>query len=538
MVPLFDAEQYRFPSRRKVVYGRRGMVCSSQPLAAQAGLEILKAGGNAVDAAVAAAACITVTEPTSNGIGADAFALIYSGNHLYGLNGSGPSPALADPEVLRRQGIKEMPARGWIPVNVPGAVSAWAEAVKRFGKLSLKEVLRPAVEIAEQGHPVSPTVSTMWKGMYKAFEKNYKEDTAFKAYFDTFSVNGHAPEPGDVWYAPDHAATLREIAETEGESFYRGSLARTIGKASEAQGGWLREEDLSDYRAEWQEPINVNYHGYEIWEMPPNGHGIVALMALGILDELKADGFGSTETVHLQLEAMKLAFADGQKYITDPKDMRVRIEEMLDPEYLGKRRSLIGKTARFPEAGDPSCGGTIYLCTADGEGNMVSWIQSNYQGFGSGIVIPHTGIAMNDRGANFSLDNSAANCLAPKKKSYHTIIPGFMTKNGKAIGPFGVMGGFMQPQGHVQVIMNTLEFGMNPQEALDAPRWQWIKDNEIQVETGFSESVIDSLRQRGHIITVMQDSMTFGRGQIIWRRDDGTLIAGSEPRTDGLAAPW
>lgn len=538
MALSYDANAYRFPSRRKVTYATRGMVCCSQPLAAQAGLGILKAGGNAIDAAVAAAACMTVVEPTSNGIGSDAFALIFTGGKLYGLNGSGPAPLAASAAKVRALGHDTMPERGWIPVNVPGAPSAWAKAVGRFGRLPLKNVLAPAAEIAQRGHAVTPTVAGMWSGAYTSFSQKFGENPAFRAWFDTFAAQGRAPRCGEIWRSPDHAATLRELGETDCESFYRGALAARIARASREQGGFLREEDLAGYEAQWQEPIHVTYRGYDVWEMPPNGHGIVALMALGMLEGMEPGAYGEAETVHRQLEAMKLAFADGKRYVADPAYMKVTTEQMLSETYLSARRALIGRKALTPACGDPACGGTVYLCAADGEGNMVSWIQSNYMGFGSGIVVPGTGIALNDRGANFSLDEGEENCLGPGKKSYHTIIPGFLTRQGRAVGPFGVMGGFMQPQGHVQVIMNTLDYHMNPQEALDAPRWQWVGEKKIQVEAGFDGETVRELQRRGHEVTVMEDCETFGRGQIIWRDENGVLAAGSEPRCDGIAAAW
>ena len=533
----FDALKYSYPSRRSLVYGTKGMVSTSQPLAAQAGLDILKKGGNAVDAAIATAICMTILEPTSNGIGGDCFALVWMKDKLYGLNASGHAPELATVEYIKGKGYSEMPVQGWIPVTVPGEVSGWVELSERFGKLEFEELFEPAIEYAENGYPVSPVISRLWQEEY---DNNFKdvEDPLFDEWKRVFSDNGRTPSAGEVWKLKDHAKTLREIAKTKGESFYRGTLADKIDEHSRNTGGLIRKEDLAKFKAEWVEPISTSYKGYEINEIPPNGHGIVALMALNIMEGLEVKNHDDTETIHRQIEAMKLAFADGKKYISDPRCMKVTKEELLSKEYAAKRRELIGHDAIVPEYGDPSSGGTIYLCTADSEGNMVSYIQSNYCGFGSGIVVPGTGIALHNRGNNFNLDENSENCIAPNKKPYHTIIPGFLTKDGKAVGPFGVMGAFMQPQGHLQVVMNMIDFGMNPQEALDAPRWQWIGDKKIQVERAFPYSVTEELVRRGHQVEVLAESTTMGRGQIIMKDDHGTLVGASEPRTDGFVAAW
>lgn len=533
----FDALKYSYPSRRSLVYGRRGMVSTSQPLAAQAGLDIIKKGGNAVDAAIATAICMTILEPTSNGIGGDCFALVWIKDKLYGLNGSGHAPELATVEYIKNQGYDKMPVHGWIPVTVPGQVSGWVELSNRFGKLKFEELFEPAIEYAENGYPVSPIISKLWQ---EAYENDFRDvnDSLFDEWKRVFSDNGKTPLAGEVWTLKDHAKTLKEIAKTKGESFYRGDLADKIDKYSRETGGLIRKSDLAKFKAEWVEPISINYKGYEIHEIPPNGHGIVALMALNIIEGLNVKTHDDIETIHRQIEAMKLAFVDGQKYVSDCRYMKVTKEELLSKEYAKKRSQLIGYNAIMPEYGDPSCGGTIYLCTADAEGNMVSYIQSNYCGFGSGIVVPGTGIALHNRGNNFNLDENSENCIAPNKKPYHTIIPGFLTKNKKAVGPFGVMGGFMQPQGHLQVVMNTIDFGMNPQEALDAPRWQWVGGKNIQVERAFPFAVTEELVRRGHNITVLPESTNMGRGQIIMRDENGTLVGASEPRTDGFVAAW
>lgn len=537
----FDPLKYRYASHRKVVYGRRGMVCTSQPLAAQAGLDMIKQGGNAIDAAIATAACMTVLEPTSNGLGSDAFALVWIADEkkLYGLNGSGPAPMLADLETVKKRGNGKMPQRGWTPVVVPGAPSAWATLSKRFGRLPLSQVLKPAVDYAENGFPVAPITAYYWVEGAELFEREReKAPEPFASWFDTFAPGGRVPKAGELFKSQGHADSLREIGETYAESYYRGALAEKIDAFSRATGGLLRKEDLASYHAEWVEPITVNYKGYNVWEIPPNGHGIVALMALNIL---KNDTFierDATDTFHRQIEAMKMAFADGLRYIADPRHMSVTTEQLLSDAFAAKRRAMIGETALEPAPCDPSCGGTVYLCTADGDGNMVSFIQSNYQGFGSGVVVPGTGISLNNRGNNFSLDERLENCIAPGKKPYHTIIPGFLTKDGEAVGPFGVMGAFMQPQGHLQVVMNTVDFGMNPQEALDAPRWQWTAGKEIHVERAFPYAITEELARKGHKMVVDVSDGTFGRGQIIWRNSDGILVGATEPRADGMVAAW
>lgn len=534
---IFDPLQYNYASRRNVVYANNGMVATSQPLAAGAGLEVLKKGGNAIDAAIATAACLTVVEPTANGIGGDAFAIIWTRGKLHGLNASGTAPKGISAEAVRKAGYNEMPKYGWVPVTVPGVPSAWAALSERFGRLSMTEVLKPAIRYAYDGYPVSPTAADMWERAYTNYSKDLKGEE-YKYWFETFTLDGKPPRPGDVWGSTDHAKTLESIAETKAESFYKGELAKKIDAYSKKYGGFLRKEDLADYKPEWVEPIGINYRGYDVWEIPPNGHGIVALIALNILKGFEFNEKDNIETYHRQIEAIKLAFADGKKYIADPRDMNITVEELLSEEYAAERRKLIKGEALIHMAGKPAKGGTVYLSAADGEGNMISYIQSNYMGFGSGLVVPGTGIALHNRGKNFSLEPGHDNCLAPGKKPYHTIIPGFLSKDGKPVGPFGVMGGFMQPQGHVQVIMNTIDFHMNPQDALDAPRWQWIQDRTVHIEHQFPNSIAQSLQRKGHDIKIQTDSTSFGRGQIIWRLNNGALIGGTEPRTDGTIAAW
>jgi gamma-glutamyltranspeptidase/glutathione hydrolase len=533
-----DALNYPYDSKRVATFARNGMVATSQPLAAQAGLDILKQGGNAIDAAIATAACLTVVEPTSNGIGSDAFALVWTKGELYGLNGSGPAPKAISILALKERGITEIPRFGFIPVTVPGTPGTWAELSKRFGRLPLTEVLAPAIRYASEGYPLSPTLSYYWQSAYKTYKK-LLNGPEFKNWFDTFAPNGKAPAAGEMWRSLGHASTLNLIARTQAEAFYQGEIADAIDDFSRKYGGYLRKEDLEGFRPEWVKPISIDYRGYNVWEIPPNGQGLVALMALNIVKGFTFNSRDCPETLHKQIEAMKLAYADGLAYITDPRKMSVSVENLLSDTYAKKRRDLITHEAMLPAAGQPPKGGTVYLATADGEGNMVSYIQSNYMGFGSGLVVPGTGIALQNRGHNFSMDPNHANALEPCKKTLHTIIPGFLTKGKEAVGPFGVMGGFMQPQGHMQVIMNSIDFGLNPQAALDAPRWQWMKDKQILVEQSMSNNVIRQLASYGHQIQVEYNPGTFGRGEIIWRNPEtGVLVGGTESRTDGSIACW
>jgi len=536
----FDALKNPYPSVRNTVYAARGMVATSQPLAAQAGLDVLKKGGNAIDAAIATAACLTVVEPTSNGIGSDAFALVWTGGKLHGLNSSGKSPKSISIEKMRARGFDEMPKMGVEPITVPGAPGAWAELSAKYGRLPLTEALAPAISYAEHGYPLSPTLGKYWGRAFSAY-KRMRTGDAFAPWFDTFAPTGRAPGVGEMWASPTHATTLREIAETKAESFYRGNLAEKIAAYVQKHDGFLTVEDLAAFQPEWVQPISVNYRGYDVWEIPPNGQGIVALIALNIM---KGFQFGTNdihcaETYHKQFEAMKLAFACGKMAVTDPEHMDVSVKDLLSDAFADELRAKITNIAGEPIAYLPPKSGTVYLATADGEGNMVSYIQSNYMGFGSGIVVPGTGIGLQNRGADFSLDAEHANALQGGKRTYHTIIPGFLTKGETAVGPFGVMGGYMQPQGHMQVVMNTVDFGLNPQAALDAPRWQWLKGREFEVENTFPRHVAEELIARGHRVEMRVDSGSFGRGQIIWCDEAGKVMAGgTESRTDGAVVGW
>lgn len=532
----FDPTRYIYPSRRTIVYASRGMVATTQPIAAQAGIEAMRRGGNAVDAAVAAAAALTVTEPVSNGIGGDAFAIVWSGGRLYGLNSSGWAPALTDAEKLRAKYGGSMPQYGWDTVTVPGAPAAWAALSARFGRLSLSEALEPAVRCAREGFPVSTNAAILWKRRMGAMKKELRGEE-FSDIFDTFTYSGKYPEAGDIWRCENQARTLEKIAESRAEAFYRGEIAEIIDAFSRRTGGTLRAEDLASYEPEWTEPISVNYNGYDIWEIPPNGQGITALMALNILKHFRLGERESVRSYHLQIEALKSAFAEALAEVADTRYMRKSISELLSDELAARQAARIDEKRAglfTPEA--ERSGGTVYLAAADGDGNMVSMIQSNYIGFGSGVCVPGTGISLHGRGGNFSLEEGHPNCAAPRKKPYHTIIPGFITKNGAPVGPFGVMGAFMQPQGHVQVITNMTDFALNPQEALDAPRFQWLSGRKTALEQSVPGHIVRGLAEMGHDIRLDADSISYGRGQIIVRTESGSLAGATEPRADGCVA--
>ena len=517
------------------------MVNASSPQASAAGLDILRQGGNAMDAAVAAAAALTVVEPTANGIGSDAFALIWSvkAQKLYGLNASGPAPKLASIERVIADGKAvngKMPVFGWTPVTVSGAPKAWTKINRRFGRLSLAQDLAPAVRYAREGYPCSPNLAQMWQRAFSRYSKTLT-GPEYDAWYQTFVPEGRAWEAGDMIRLPDHADTLEAIGATDAEAFYTGNIARKIDAESRKYGGYLRYEDLAAFDAKWVEPIRVNYRGYQVCEIPPNGQGIVALMALNILNSFEFTEKDCVVTAHRQLEAIKIAFADAFHYVTDPDRMTIDYQRLLDPEYGARRAKEITSKAGIYTHDVPPRSGTVYMCCADSEGNMVSYIQSNYMGFGSGIVVSDTGIALQNRGSDFSLDPAAANCLQPGKRTYHTIIPGFLLNaDGSPVGPFGVMGGYMQPQGHLQVVMNYADFHMDPQQALDAPRWQWMRDNRITVETRFDPRLAEALQRRGHNISVDLSTPNFGRGQMIVRLDNGVLVGGTESRTDSNIA--
>jgi gamma-glutamyltranspeptidase/glutathione hydrolase len=533
-----DAVHSPYASKRTVSFAKKAMVATSQPLAAQIGLDIIKQGGNAIDAAIATAAALTVVEPTGNGIGGDAFALVWVNNKLHGLNASGQSPNLLTPEAVGAQGHCEMPLYGWTPVTVPGAPAAWAALSEKFGKLPFAELLQPAIDLAREGFPVSPTISYLWQKAAENFKHSLTSPET-QHWFEVFTIQGKAPKAGQIFKCEAQARTLSSIAQSKAESFYRGELAQKIDHYSQKTGGYIRREDLAKYQVEWVEPVKVNYKGYDIWEIPPNGQGMVALMALNMLNTANFECRESVDTYHQQIEAMKLAYTDGQTHITQADKMKISVESLLSQDYADERRALITERAIQPTAGEPKSGGTVYLACADDEGNMVSFIQSNYHGFGSGVVIPDTGIAMQNRGHNFSLDPNHVNYLAPNKKTFHTIIPGFISKDNQAVGPFGVMGGFMQPQGHMQVVMNMIDFKLNPQAALDAPRWQWMANKRVGVEHQVPLEISQGLAAKGHDIEIAFDLTSFGRGQIIIKDPQtGVLQGGTESRTDGHIASW
>ena len=542
-MPQFDPHTYRYASRRNVVYAKNAVACTSVPLGAQIGRDVMKSGGNAIDAAVAMAAAMPLLEPTGNGLGSDCFALVWMEREkkLYGLNASGVAPMALNAGKVRALGLREMPTTGWIPTMVPGAPAGWAALAGRFGTKPLGELFAPAIAYAEDGYPVPVNLAPQWEQDSRRIAAAMAKDAAPHEYWWQcfMKPDGSLYRAGDLFRLPDYAATLRELAATDCESYYRGSLMERIVAFSRATGGYFCEDDFRSYRPEWVEPITQTYRGYTVCEIPPNGHGITVLMALGILDGLAMPAQReSAEHYHKVMEAIKLAFADTKTYVADPRYMKTQVSELLDPGYLAGRRALISERALEPKAGDPHCGGTIYLCTADREGNMVSFIQSNYTTFGSGVAIPGTGISLQNRGANFSLDPDSDNCLAGGKKSYHTIIPGFLLKDGAAVGPFGVMGAFMQPQGQTEVIVNTLDYHMNPQEALDAPRIQWIGGKKLQLEREAGETIAAQLRAMGHEVEIVDDRIAMGRGQIIWRTENGMYAAGTEPRCDGTVAAW
>lgn len=539
----FDPYAYPYPSRRSVVYAKNAMACTSVPLGAQIGLDIMKAGGNAVDAAVAMAAAMPLLEPTGNALGSDCFALVWieKEQRLYGLNASGTAPMALTAQMVKDMGYAAMPYEGWLPTMVPGAPAGWAQLNQRFGTLPLTQLFAPAIRYAREGVPVAVNVARQWKTdsrrIAAAMEQAPQVHTPWwKA---MMKADGTPYGAGELFCWPELAATLEELAATNCESFYRGTLMERTVAFSRSTGGYFYEEDFRNYAPMWVEPISTQYHGYTVCEIPPNGHGITVLMALNILSgmDLPAERC-CPETYHKLLEALKLAFIDAKTYVADPRYMKTRVEDLLSPAYAARRRALIGEKALFPQAGDPSGSDTIYLCTADSQGNMVSFIQSNYKTFGAGVLIPGTGISLQDRGANFSLDEHSDNCLAGGKRSYHTIIPGFLMKEGKAVGPFGVMGGFMQPQGQLQVLVNTIDYHMNPQQALDCPRVQWTGGLDVQIEGEAGQPAADALAAMGHHVTVPPSNIAMGRGQIIWRLDSGILVGGTEPRCDGAVAAW
>jgi len=529
-VPTFT---YDFPyASRKLPIFAENVVATSQHLAATAGLRMLAKGGNAVDAAIATAIAITVVEPTMNGIGADAFCILWDGSKLVGMNASGHSPALMTPD--RYAGQAAMPSVGWGSVTTPGAVSLWMTLHGRYGKLPFADLFEPAIKYAADGFRVSYMVARQWE---RAIDRLQGQESWVKA----FLPHGRAPKPGEIWKFPDQAKTLAKIAESKGEAFYRGELAEAMDRFARETGGALRKEDLAAHEAHWVDPIGLTYRGTTLHEIPPSGQGIAACMALGILENFDVAGHecDSPEVAHLRIEAMKLAFADIWRYVADPRFMDVTPVQLLDKHYLKSRARLIDpKKAQQFGPGTPKDGGTIYLGTADASGMMVSLIQSNYTGFGSGIVIPGTGIALQNRATGFVTAKGHPNEVGPGKRPFHTIIPAFITKDGRPVATFGLMGGAMQPQGHMQVFSRIVDYGQNPQAAIDGPRWRVHEsDGTVWTEEHMPADTLGGLEARGHKLTRTKwPSFDFGSSQIIWRpAEGGPYIGASESRRDGAA---
>ena len=529
-----------YPSTRTPVFARN-VVSTSHPLAAQAGLRILQQGGNAVDAAVAAAAVMTLVEPVSNGLGSDAFCILWDGKALHGLNASGCAPAAWTPDYFKRKygsDARTPPQRGMDAVTVPGAVGGWMALSQRFGKLPFADLMAPAIETAERGYLVPPVVQKKWAAAVPVLQSQ-------PGFAEGFMPWGRAPEVGELFRFAAAARAFRSLAATGGESFYRGDIAEALERFSSANGGSLKASDLAAWKPEWVTPISRDYRGYTLHEIPPSGQGIAALIALGILEQfdMAALPVDSVASQHLQIEAMKLAFADVYQYVAEPSSMTLSPAQMLDDAYLASRAKLIDvNRAQDFKAGNPVKGGTIYLAAADESGMMVSFIQSNYMGFGSGCVEPNFGISLQNRGHGFSLDADNINVVAPGKRPFHTIIPAFLTKDGAPVMSFGVMGANMQPQGHMQTLVRMLDYGQNPQAACDAPRWRFNAGLEINVEAQMNPATVQGLAGLGHRMEVINDSyQDFGAGQFIWRAGDPAVegyVAASDPRRDGLAAGY
>jgi gamma-glutamyltranspeptidase / glutathione hydrolase len=526
-----------YPTTRLPVFARN-VVSTSHPLAAQAGLRMLWKGGNAVDAAIAAAAAMTICEPVSNGLGSDAFAILWDGKELHGLNASGRAPAAWAPDHFRRKygaDAKAPPKRGIDSVTVPGAVAGWVAMSERFGKLPFADLLEPAIEIAERGYLLPIVVQQKWA----AATAELRSQPGFA---QAFLPRGRAPEVGELFQFHAAARGLRAIAQSKGTAYYGGEIAQAVERFAAENGGSITAQDFAAYRPEWVEPIAKNYRGHTLHEIPPNGQGIAALIALGILEKFDVAGLpvDGADSQHLQIEAMKLAFADVYKYVAEPSSMDVTAEQMLDDAYLASRAKLIDmRRAQDFGAGNPVKGGTIYLTTADESGMMVSFIQSNYMGFGSGCVEPQFGISLQNRGHGFSL-GAGPNQVAPGKRPFHTIIPAFLTKGGQPVMSFGVMGANMQPQGHMQTVVRMLDYKQNPQAACDAPRWRYNAGLEINAEQQMDKATVQALAERGHKVEVINDNyQDFGAGQFIWRAGDPQregYIAASDSRRDGQVA--
>lgn len=530
-----------YTSTRLPVFARN-VVSTSHPLAAQAGLRMLWQGGNAVDAAIAAAAAITLTEPVSCGLGSDAFCILWDGQQLHGLNASGTAPQAWTPEYFKRKygdDVRTPPKRGIDSVTVPGAVAGWVALSERFGKLPFEDLMQPAIEMAERGYLLPVVVQQKWAAATPELQ-------GLPGFAQSFLPWGRAPQVGELFQFAAAARGLRAIAKTKGQAFYSGEIAHALEVFSKAHGGSLTVNDLSSFKPEWVTPIAQNYRGYTLHEIPPNGQGIAALIALGILEnfDMAALPVDGVDSQHLQIEAMKLAFADVYRYVAEPSSMDVTPAQMLDPAYLQHRAKQIDmRQAQDFGAGNPVKGGTIYLSAADENGMMVSFIQSNFMGFGSGCVEPTYGISLQNRGHGFAVQANGlnpANVVAPGKRPFHTIIPAFLTKDGQPVMSYGVMGANMQPQGHMQTLVRMLDYGQNPQAACDAPRWRYNAGLEINVEASLNTQTAAGLQARGHQVGVINDSyQDFGAGQFIWRMGDPKVegyVVASDARRDGLAA--
>ncbi|MFO8074657.1 MAG: gamma-glutamyltransferase family protein [Egibacteraceae bacterium] len=530
---MASAWQFPYPSQRMPVLAEQ-VVATSQPLAAEAGLDALRRGGTAVDAVVAAAAALTVVEPTSNGLGSDAFALVWDGTALHGLNASGRSPAGLDAE--RFLGRAAMPTRGWDPVTVPGAVSAWAALATRFGRLGLDALVEPAARYAERGWPVGPITAAAWAQASQRL-------AGVEGFAEAFLPGGRAPRPGERFALPAQAATLRAIGRSDGEALYRGEIAERLLAAARAAGAPWEEADLAGHRPEWVEPLVRSAFGLEIAELPPNGQGIAALAALGILERTgAADGDpDDAATIHLAVEAMRRAFGDAHAEVADPTAMRVTATELLDAGRLSAHAAAIDPERATGQApGSLLPGGTVYLAAADGQGRMASYIQSNYMGFGSGVVVPGTGVSLQNRGAGFATTRGHPNAVDGGKRPFHTIIPAFAFADGEPRLAFGVMGGHMQPQGHLQMALRLGAHGQNPQAAVDAPRWRVDPGRRVAVEAGLDGAVAEGLRHRGHDVVVSPPGLSdasfgFGGAQLVERLPEGIWLAASDPRKEGGA---
>lgn len=527
-----------YPTLRSPVFARNA-VATSQPLAAQAGLQMLRLGGNAVDAAIATAAAMTIVEPCSNGLGSDNFAILWDGQALHGLNSSGTAPAAWTRDYFVCKHGDRFPMRGWDSVTVPGAVAGWVALSQRFGKLPFADLLAPAIELAERGYGVGVVTADKWARAVPLLQDQ-------PGFAQAFMPRGRAPQPGERFVFAEAGATLRRIADSRGEDFYRGETAQRLAAHSAAHGGAMTAADLAGYAPQWVEPIAKAFAGHTVHQIPPNGQGIAALMALGMLEHLDIGRFpvDSLASQHLQIEAMKLAFADTYRWVADAGAMtEVTAADLLNDAYLAERaRRIDPDRAQDFAHGQPPRGGTIYLTAADQSGMMISLIQSNYMGFGSGVVVPGVGVSLQNRGHGFTLDAGHPNVVAPGKRPFHTIIPGFLMRDGQPQMSFGVMGGNMQPQGHLQTLVRMLVHRQNPQAACDAPRWKVATGLKIDCEYTMAPALVNGLRDMGHAIEATADSyMDFGSGQFIWRqsddREDG-YVAASDSRREGQVAGW